>query len=63
MRVVEHTCEFCRVESWELCAAGGLMFIRRVDRSRAQVEVVETESMAGTRMRGLWVSIIAGTAR
>lgn len=63
VRVVKHTCEFCRVESWELCAAGGLMFIRRVDRSRSQVEVAETEHLPGARIRPLWVSIIAGTAR
>ncbi|WP_055481327.1 hypothetical protein [Sphaerimonospora mesophila] len=63
-RVVEHTCDGCRAVSYELCAAGGLMFICRTDRTRSgKPEVRETERLITNRAREMWRDLLFGFAR
>ncbi|WP_204015760.1 hypothetical protein [Sphaerimonospora thailandensis] len=63
VRVVEHNCDDCVPVSYELCAAGGLMFIRRTDRSRDKPLVRETERLITYRARDLWRDLLLGLAR
>ncbi|MFC0864299.1 hypothetical protein ACFHYQ_18560 [Sphaerimonospora cavernae] len=62
-RVVQHTCDDCMPVSCELCAAGGLRFIRRTDRSRGRPVVRESERLITCRARGLWRDLLLGLAR
>jgi len=63
VRVVAHTCEWCVLESYELCASGGLMFIRRTDRTHARPVESVTEHLPEGRMMPLWARLISGQAR
>ncbi len=60
MRVHRHTCE-CKATIYELCSAGGLMFIRRTKRG-VKVEVRESERLVSARMRLLWLRLLSGEA-
>ncbi|WP_200926254.1 hypothetical protein [Sphaerimonospora mesophila] len=63
-RVVQHTCDDCVPVSYELCTAGGLMFIRRTDRTRgAKPEVRETERLITSRAQVMWRDLLLGIAR
>lgn len=59
VRVQRHTCE-CRVRIYELCQAGGLVFVRRTDREETGLEVAETEWLLTARARELWEKILTG---
>ncbi|MEN3541069.1 hypothetical protein AAH991_38560 [Microbispora sp. ZYX-F-249] len=59
VRVQRHTCE-CQPRIYELCQAGGLVFVRRTDRNQAGVEVAETEWLVTARAQELWQKIITG---
>ncbi|WP_405084380.1 hypothetical protein [Microbispora sp. NBC_01389] len=63
VRVVRHTCDDCRDVSYELCAAGGLMFIRRTDRTKGTPKVRETERLIACRVQGMWQALLLGSAR
>ncbi|GAA4216616.1 hypothetical protein [Microbispora amethystogenes] len=60
---VRHTCEECLALSVELCAAGGLMFIRRTDRTHSKPQVRETEWLITCGVRDLWRDLLTGCAR
>lgn len=62
VRVRTQTCECTRIV-YELCAAGGLSFVRRRDRSGGGVIVTESEWMPCSRSEALWLRILAGQAR
>ncbi len=60
VRVHRHTCE-CKATIYELCSAGGLMFIRRTKRG-VKMEIRESERLVSARMRELWVRLLSGEA-
>lgn len=62
VRVRRHTCE-CRPTVYELCAAGGLMFVRRTVEARRGVRIHETDRINTAGMRELWRRLILGQAR
>lgn len=61
IRVHEHTCS-CMPPMYELCAAGGLSFIRRLSWD-GRPRVVQTEWMSARAARQLWMQILTGYAR
>ncbi|TLP62023.1 hypothetical protein FXF59_26820 [Microbispora tritici] len=63
VRVVAHTCDECSPLAYELCASGGLLFVRRTDRSDGRPEIRETERLPYARMRPLWMELLLGRAR
>ncbi|WP_244302048.1 MULTISPECIES: hypothetical protein [Microbispora] len=56
-----HTCE-CRPTIYELCQAGGLLFVRRTERE-GEVKVHETERLVSARIEPLWTKLLTGEAR
>ncbi|SEN21103.1 hypothetical protein SAMN05660976_07050 [Nonomuraea pusilla] len=62
IRVLDHTCE-CLVVVYELCAAGGLFFVRRKDRSGPTERVQESAWMVMRGGHALWRGIVSGQAR
>ncbi|MBX6383922.1 MAG: hypothetical protein IRZ07_13260 [Microbispora sp.] len=60
VRVRLHTCE-CKATIYELCSAGGLMFIRRTKRGK-KLEIHETERLIAARMEKLWARLLSGEA-
>ncbi|GLW10089.1 hypothetical protein Misp01_52180 [Microtetraspora sp. NBRC 13810] len=60
IRVREHTCS-CRNISYELCQAGGLVFVRRIYRSDSVV-VHETDWLQVGDAERLWMRILLGQA-
>ncbi|WP_259406404.1 hypothetical protein [Microbispora sp. H10885] len=63
VRVVAHTCDDCSPVAYELCASGGLLLVRRTDRSGGQPKIRETERLPHARMRPLWTELLLGRAR
>ncbi|MFI9572096.1 hypothetical protein ACIG5D_11750 [Microbispora rosea] len=63
VRVVAHTCDHCSPLAYELCASGGLLFVRRTDRSGGQPEIRETERLPDMRARRMWLDLLLGRAR
>ncbi|MEU6426119.1 hypothetical protein ABZ860_09455 [Microbispora sp. NPDC046973] len=63
VRVVAHTCDRCSPLAYELCASGGLLFVRRRDRTDRTPEVCETERLPDARARQLWMELLLGHAR
>ncbi|WP_307800938.1 hypothetical protein [Microbispora triticiradicis] len=63
VRVVAHTCDDCSPPAYELCASGGLLFVRRTDRSGDRPKICETERLPYARMRPLWTELLLGRAR
>ncbi|MBP2702807.1 hypothetical protein JOL79_03190 [Microbispora sp. RL4-1S] len=61
VRVRRHTCE-CMPVIYELCAAGGLLFVRRTDRSARKFEIAETDRLVTARMEPVWYKLITGMA-
>lgn len=62
-RVRERTCE-CRARIFELCAAGGLMFIRRTDRDeKGPVHIAESEWWPTARAHCEWLRLLTGQTR
>ena len=61
IRVRRHTCD-CRRVVYELCQAGGLMFVRRYDRSDG-VLIEESEWVRPPAAEHLWTRILLGQAR
>ncbi|WP_113705657.1 hypothetical protein [Nonomuraea lactucae] len=62
VRVRAHTCE-CLATTYELCAAGGLFFVRRTDRGYATPEVMESTWMTMRETEVLWLRLVNGLAR
>ncbi|KAB8186366.1 hypothetical protein FH610_005995 [Microbispora catharanthi] len=62
-RVVAHTCDYCSALAYELCSSGGLLFVRRMDRSGDQPKTGETERLPDARARRLWMDLLLGKAR
>jgi hypothetical protein len=62
VRVRRHTCD-CKETIYELCHAGGLMFIRRTVRELGGPVAHETERLITVRMEDLWMRLILGQAR
>ncbi|GAA4564791.1 hypothetical protein [Planotetraspora kaengkrachanensis] len=62
VRVRRHTCD-CKSTIYELCHAGGLMFIRRTIREGDAQIAHETERLITARMEDLWMRLILGQAR
>ncbi|MFF5206255.1 hypothetical protein [Streptosporangium sp. NPDC000396] len=62
VRVKEHTCD-CRATFYELCQAGGLMFIRRTHRLRGVVTVHESPWAVSRQVEALWLRLLIGSAR
>ncbi|WP_226872470.1 hypothetical protein [Microbispora sitophila] len=52
-RVVAHTCDYCSPLAYELCASGGLLFVRRTSRTDKKPEVRETERLPDPQARRL----------
>ncbi|GAA1739223.1 hypothetical protein GCM10009734_51560 [Nonomuraea bangladeshensis] len=48
---------------YELCQAGGLMFIQRVVRSEGGVERHETARLACAQAERLWILLLNGRAK
>ncbi len=63
VRIITHTCDQCFRESYELCAAGGLMFIRRVTRGPSGLKVRESERLVSSQAYPVWLSLLRGQAR
>ncbi|GLW25306.1 hypothetical protein Mame01_53480 [Microbispora amethystogenes] len=61
VRVRRHTCD-CQPIFYELCQAGGLMFVRRYDRSD-EVPITESEWVRPPAAEHLWTRILSGRAR
>ncbi|TQS19884.1 hypothetical protein FLW16_41360 [Microbispora sp. KK1-11] len=61
VRVRRHTCD-CQPVVYELCQAGGLMFVRRYDRSDG-VLIEESEWVRPPAAEHLWTRILLGQAR
>lgn len=61
VRVRRHTCD-CQPIVYELCQAGGLLFVRRLYRSDA-VLVQESEWTRAPQAEQLWTQILMGQAR
>ncbi|GAA3132954.1 hypothetical protein GCM10017600_44660 [Streptosporangium carneum] len=61
VRVREHTC-ICQVQSYELCASGGLLFIRRTTVKSGKAVVHETDRWLSKQARGTWLLLLAGRA-
>ncbi|WP_067137733.1 hypothetical protein [Microtetraspora malaysiensis] len=62
IRVHEHTCE-CKKIVYELCQAGGLIFVRRLYRASDGTAVLETEWLRPALARQLWMRILLGQMR
>ncbi|WP_204048308.1 hypothetical protein [Microbispora siamensis] len=62
-RVVAHTCDHCAPLAYELCASGGLLFVRRTDRTANTPEVREAERLPDPQARRLWMDLLLGKAR
>ncbi|MGI5160828.1 hypothetical protein [Microbispora sp. CA-102843] len=62
-RVVAHTCDHCSPLAYELCASGGLLFVRRTDRTGTTPQARETERLPDARARRLWLDLLLGRAR
>jgi hypothetical protein len=65
VRVIEHTCGMdpCNRQTYELCHAGGLAFIRRTVRDASGVTVTETDTMSFDRGDEIWQMLVSGKAR
>jgi hypothetical protein len=61
VRVRRHTCD-CQPIVYELCAAGGLMFVRRSYRSD-EILVQESEWLTAPAAEQLWNKILLGHIR
>ncbi len=61
-RVVSHTCE-CLATLYELCAVGGVYFIRRTVRGPVDDEVWESPRNRLRSVEDLWVRLLRGRAR
>ncbi|WP_204074529.1 hypothetical protein [Planotetraspora phitsanulokensis] len=62
VRVRKHTCD-CMATIYELCYAGGLLFIRRTIRELDSRVAHETDRLITVRMEDLWMRLILGQAR
>ncbi|MFB9882891.1 hypothetical protein ACFFMN_33670 [Planobispora siamensis] len=62
VRIREHTCD-CKATFYELCQAGGLMFIRRTHRGPAGVVVHESPWIPAKEAQELWLRLLSGSAR
>ncbi|WP_067133180.1 hypothetical protein [Microtetraspora malaysiensis] len=62
IRVLEHTCE-CQDIVYELCQAGGLLFVRRHYRAADGAVVTESEWLRAVPARRLWTNILLGHVR
>jgi hypothetical protein len=63
VRVVARTCDHCSPLAYELCAADGLLFVRRTDRSGDQPKTRETERLPDVRARRMWMDLLLGKVR
>ncbi|WP_203863204.1 hypothetical protein [Planobispora rosea] len=62
VRVREHTCD-CKATFYELCQAGGLMFIRRTHRVMGKATVSESPWVLAKEAQELWLGLLMGSAR
>ncbi len=62
VRVRAHTCS-CQSVVYELCAASGLYFIRRIDSRQRPPAIVETDWDVWRKAEALWRRIFSGLAR
>ncbi|MGW5689232.1 hypothetical protein [Nonomuraea sp. NPDC003754] len=62
IRVRASTCQ-CSEIVYEYCAAGGLYFIRRHDRTGPKASITETAWLNQRPMGALWLRILDGEAR
>ncbi|MEU7877120.1 hypothetical protein [Microbispora bryophytorum] len=62
-RVVAHTCDHCSLLAYELCVSGGLLFVRRTDRSGGRPRTRESERLPDARARRMWMDLLLGRAR
>jgi hypothetical protein len=53
----------CRAPFFELCAAGGLSFIRRISDESDTAIVVDSPWMLARAAERLWLRILTGNAR
>lgn len=63
VRVLENTCDWADPVSYELCAAGGMRFIRRTDWRTFPAGVHETERFSADRAGQIWARLVEGEAR
>ncbi|GII49972.1 hypothetical protein Psi02_63960 [Planotetraspora silvatica] len=61
IRVRRHTCD-CQPIVYELCQAGGLLFVRRLYRSD-EVLIQESEWLRAPDAEQLWMKILSGQMR
>ncbi|MEU7894178.1 hypothetical protein AB0B45_15105 [Nonomuraea sp. NPDC049152] len=61
VRVRAHTCG-CRNTVYELCAAAGVLFVRRLKREDGSVNVRETSWLRAAEALRLWAAILDGRA-
>ncbi|GAA2204007.1 hypothetical protein GCM10009850_001310 [Nonomuraea monospora] len=61
-RIRSHTCE-CLPTIWELCAAGGLLHIRRTERTPQEERVYESPWIRTPEGIALWAALLEGRAR
>ncbi|MFC4059361.1 hypothetical protein ACFOWE_13730 [Planomonospora corallina] len=62
IRVKEHTC-CCKATFYELCQAGGLMFVRRTHRLDGRMIVHESPWVRAKEAQELWFRLLIGSAR
>jgi hypothetical protein len=61
VRVLRHTCE-CRARVYEFCAAAGLAWICRTDRSPTVMVVKESHPTSYREAGDLWEKLLSGEA-
>lgn len=61
VRVLRHTCE-CKPYVYELCAAGGLAWVRRTSRLGSAPSVTESDPASFSRAEALWEKLLNGAA-
>lgn len=59
VRVRAHTCE-CKTVVYELCAGGGLMFVRRQYRAGGETVVYETDRWITSHAEQVWQRLLLG---
>ncbi|GAA2910033.1 hypothetical protein GCM10010517_76490 [Streptosporangium fragile] len=63
LRVKEHTCD-CEDVFYELCQAGGLLFVRRTEMKRnGEMVVHESPWAVAKQTQELWLRLLMGAAR
>ncbi|GLW10328.1 hypothetical protein Misp01_54560 [Microtetraspora sp. NBRC 13810] len=62
-RVVAWTCHEHRETWYELCSAGGLVFVRRMTGDPMKPQIAQTDAWCEVEARAVWVALLSGRVR